>query len=99
MAWSYQPQHIREFTVTMSGIQRIYESEGLEMSISTKIRHFFFRELVLRAPEELEALLWICFTLMYVLLIFMEKIFFRKIFRRFFLIEKILLCFCEIFNI
>ena len=42
----------------------------------------FVKSRFLATQEELEALLWVCFTPRIVLLIFEEKIFFRNFFRR-----------------
>ena len=53
------------------------------MTFRAKKGHFFVKSRFLATQEELEALLWICFTSWMTLLIFEEKIFFR-----FFFVEK-----------
>ena len=53
------------------------------MHLEQKKRTFFVKSRFLATQEELEALLWICFTSRMTLLIFEEKIFFG-----FFFVEK-----------
>ena len=57
----------------MVTVQWIREAEGTRMEISGKERDIFIQDFVwfvLTAQEELEALLWICFTPICVFLIF-----------------------------
>ena len=76
---------LRNFASNQQGSNRPCQSLCIPAlyNVFDKIRVFDFGWLVLAAQEELEALLWICFTLRWLFSIFEEKIFWSK--KKFFL--------------